>query len=98
MSGVTGRSGGARTGAGRKTLKTEREIKERLQGLLPDAFEAIQTNLRSLEGKKKSTHDAWKILDKFVPDRKSTDLSVEEKEPLVIKIIGGGFRPPKDNM
>jgi len=97
MAGIKGKSGGRREGAGRKTLKTEREIKEQLQKLVPDAFAVIQSNLKSETGKKFNTQDAWKVLDKFVPDRKSSEISIEETKPLEIRIVSGGFEPPTDS-
>lgn len=79
--GIKGKSGGFRTGAGRKTLKTEREIKEMLQVYLPQALEVILNGLKT--GR---SQDAWKLIDKFVPDAKPVQTE-EQTEPLIIRLV-----------
>ena len=74
-------NGGARPGAGRKTIKTEREIKERLQKLLPKAYKAIETSLdpKSLLTSRVRTTSAYKLLDKFIGDKKALEIDIDGK-------------------
>ena len=83
MAGVKGRSGGARVGSGRKSLKDEYEIKYELQKHLPKAYRLIELALA--DGK--NTNDAWKLLDKFIGDRKVSELVGDDGGPIQIEII-----------
>jgi hypothetical protein len=80
--------GGFRPGAGRKSLKTRVEVMEQLQKMLPQAVAMINANLEAkTKGKKMATYDAWKLVDKFAPELKATELSGTDGEPLEIKIV-----------
>ena len=91
MSGVKGKSGGARPGAGRKTLKTEREIKEQLQEFLPEALKAIKQGLSGdvIFAKLHTVrlNNAWRVINKFVAGRRATEITGKEGEPITIKLI-----------
>jgi hypothetical protein len=90
MSGVKGRSGsgGARPGSGRKKIKTEREIKEELQKLLPDVYMALDESLDK-EERIRSTRltAALAILKKFVGDRQAVQVSGDEEQPVGVVIL-----------
>ncbi|MCP3682085.1 MAG: hypothetical protein GY861_05280 [bacterium] len=73
MAGVKGRSG-------RKTIKTEREIKEELQEMIPEAYEAIRDGLVGRENKRgiRAT-TAFKLLAKFIGDKQSVKVDADVK-------------------
>lgn len=81
MAGKKGRSG-------RKTIKTEREIKEDLQKLLPDVREAIRESLEP-KGKKDTvrTTSAYKLLAKFVGDLQAVKVTGDEGEPVGVVVL-----------
>ncbi len=84
MSGVKGRSGsgGKRPGAGRPKYRTDAEIRRELQKRIPDALITIDEKLKA-----KERFDAWKLIDKFVGDKKVTEFENSEKGPLLIRIV-----------
>ena len=90
MTGIKGKSGGARRGSGRKTLKTEREIKEELQKYIPEAFSVVSRNLNE----NRST-DAWKVIDKFVPNKTTTELTGSGEKPFTVIVSDVGYDPNK---
>ena len=82
MSGVKGKSGGKRLGSGRKKLKEEYEVKYQLQKLLPKSFEVLEADL---DGKKPEGVDTAKYtFNKFVGDKRVTELENSDKGPLEI--------------
>ena len=82
MSGVKGKSGGLRNPpGGRPKYRTDAEIRRELQKRVPKALEAIDKRLDNQE-----EEDAWKVINKFVGDRKVNELENSDKGPLLIKI------------
>jgi len=80
--------GGARPGAGRKTLKTEREVKEELQKQLPESYEAISDSLKGKEERKREKmRSAWKVVDKFAPDSLPVRVTGDEDKPVGIVVL-----------
>ena len=80
--------GGARPGAGRKTLKTEREIKEQLQKQLPAVEEAIKDSLRAKDKKDTvRTTSAYKLLAKFVGDLQAVKVTGDEDAPVGVVVL-----------
>ena len=90
--GIKGKSGGARPGAGRIPIKTEREIKEQLQKLCPQALEAIEEGLGEdvvfAKLHKVRLDNAWRIINKFVADKKAIEMSGKDGQPFTINIVG----------
>lgn len=84
MSGVKGKSGsgGKRPGAGRPKYRTDAEIRRELQKRIPDALITIDEKLKA-----KERFDAWKVIDKFVGDKKVTEVQNEEGKEFVIRFI-----------
>ena len=69
--------GGTRPGAGIKTLKTEREIKERLQKMFPEVYKAINKSLNGERNTGSRATTAFRVLDKFIGDKKDIDTKVD---------------------
>ena len=100
MSGVKGKSGGARPntggariGAGRKKIKEEYEIKYELQKHLPASYKNIEEDL---EGKKPSgINTAYFVIDRFIT--KPTKLVGEDGQSIQFSFkidLAGGYIPP----
>lgn len=87
MAGVKGRSGsgGKRPGAGRKSLANEQDVKEQLQKYLPQAYKAVERELK--DPLYKLPTSVWKLLDKFVGDRKVTELEGPDGGPIEIVVV-----------
>lgn len=89
-----GKRGGWRPGAGRPKGRTSADIRQELQKRLPKALKIIDLSLKRKE--KISTADAWKVIDKFLPDISATEISGKDGKSIPIYIVGGGFIPPDD--
>lgn len=86
-----GKRGGARPGAGRKTLVTEREVKEQLQKFLPQTLKAIEQGLEDNPFVAKlhrvRLDNAWRVINKFVADRKAVEVSGDPERPLGVVML-----------
>lgn len=70
---------------GRPKLIERRQVLEELQKLLPRALKTIDN---ALDNKNKNpTTDAWKIVDRFVPELKATEISGTDSGPLKIELV-----------
>ena len=91
MAGVKGRSGGPRPNSGRPRLVTEAEVKLELQKMLPDAYKVIRRAVKgrriSIAAHKLRTDNAWRIVDKFVANRKALEVSGDSDRPLGVVVL-----------
>ena len=80
--------GGKRAGSGRKSKKTEYEVKHELQKYLGLAYESIRASLEAGKTKEQiRTTSAYKLIAKFVGDRQAVQVTGDIDKPVGVVVL-----------
>lgn len=73
----------------RRKFLTDADVREELNKQVGPAINVLKGKLKG-----NSNFDAWKVLDKFVSNKSTTEITDPDGKALPIFILNGGYIPP----